>query len=184
MLVLGIIAWWQRRAEELDLKLELRGMGQLAALLCFTVIFGLMNRGLAILDDYHNLPIVSMLAAGDVPPHFYLNPDYGLAYHYGLHLFAGSLVRIGGLFPWGAFDLSKAFSQALLVILAWIWFKRMTRSELASYLGSGLVMLGGGARWILLFLPASWLLKLNEGIRLLGSARHSGPDLYTVLQNP
>jgi len=62
-----------------------------------------MNRGLAILDDYHNLPLVSMIAAGDVPPHFYLNPTNRLAYHYGLHLFSGSLVQQGGLFPWSAF---------------------------------------------------------------------------------
>jgi hypothetical protein len=30
--------------------------------------------GLAILDDYQNLPTTALIATGDIPPHFPLNP--------------------------------------------------------------------------------------------------------------
>lgn len=53
------------------------------------------------------------------------------------------------------FNLSKTLSQAVMVLLAWLWFKKVTRSDLASYLGAGLVLFGGGARWLMLFLPES-----------------------------
>ena len=178
---LGLIAWGKSQKKTSLLNLDSFSWPQLIAMIGLIILFTLMNRGLAILDDYHNLPLVSMIAAGDVPPHFYLNPENRLAYHYGLHLFSGSLVQQGGLFPWSAFDFGKALSQAVLILLAWLWFKRVTRSDLASYLGAGLVLFGGGARWLMLFLPESWLMKMNDGIQLLGSARHSGPDLYTVM---
>ena len=181
VMALGMIAWGQNKKKTSLLTFDSISWSQLIALTGLIILFTLMNRGLAILDDYHNLPLVSMIAAGDVPPHFYLNPANRLAYHYGLHLFSGSLVQQGGISPWSAFDLSKAFSQAVMILLAWLWFKRVTRSDLASYLGAGLVLFGGGARWLMLFLPASWLMKMNEGIQLIGSARHSGPDLYTVM---
>ena len=59
---------------------------QLVGLALLLVLFTLINRGLSIFDDFHNLPLVSRLAVGDFPPHFYLNPDQRLAYHYGLNL--------------------------------------------------------------------------------------------------
>jgi hypothetical protein len=157
---------------------------QLITLSGLTLLFYLINRGLAIFDDFHNLPLLSMIAAGDAPPHFYLNPDQRLAYHYGLHLFAASLVRIGGLFPWSAFDLAKAFSLALTVGLAGLWFRRATQSALGGLLGAVLALFGGGARWLLLFLPVPWLVTWGAGLHFLGSASASGTDLYTILSSP
>ncbi len=184
VLLLGVVAWWQNRTGVAIIASGSIPWGQLLVLAGLTTLFILINRGLAILDDYHNLPLVSLIAAGDVPPHFYLNPDYRMAYHYGLHLVAGSLMRIGGFYTWGAFDVSKAVSQAILLMLAWLWFKRVTRSDLSGFLGAALVLFGGGVRWLLLLLPTSWLVNLSENIQLLGSARHSGPDLYSVLLGP
>jgi hypothetical protein len=144
----------------------------------------LINRGLSIFDDFHNLPLVSRLAAGDFPPHFYLNPDQRLAYHYGLNLLAASLVRIGGFFPWSAFDLAKALSLALTLSLGYLWLHRMTRSQLAGALGAGVLLFAGGARWLLLFLPQTSLIQMGQGLQFLGSSAASGADLYSALSNP
>jgi hypothetical protein len=112
-----------------------------------------INFGLAIFDDFTNLPIVSRLATGDIPLHFYLNPTQLIDYHYGLHLFAASLVRVGGLYPWIAMDISKALSLTLAVILAWLWLRRYLRGRLVWLWLVVLLLFAGGARWLLLFAP-------------------------------
>lgn len=163
------------------LRRELAGWPALLALAALTLLFTLINRGLAIFDDYHNLPLISTMAAGDVPPHSYLNPGQRLAYHYGLHLLAASLVRIGGFFPWSAYDLSNAFVLALTLTSAWLWFRRVIRGTLGRLLATLTLALASGARWLLLFLPVPWLLRLSERTQVIGSAAATGPDLYAVL---
>jgi len=163
---------------------EVKWWPQVLALGGLTVLFALINRSLAIFDDYHNLPIVSLLAAGDAPPNFYLNPSAPLAYHYGLHLFAASLVRIAGLFTWSALDLSKSFFMALTLMTAWIWFRRTTRNEIVGLAGVILLLLGGGTRWLLGLLPAPLVVSMSSNLEMLGSALDTGPDLYTNLASP
>jgi len=41
------------------------------------------------------------------PSSFLLKPEQRLDYHYGLHLFAASLVQVGGFYPWSAWILPK-----------------------------------------------------------------------------
>jgi hypothetical protein len=41
-----------------------------------------------------------------------------------MHLFAASMVRIAGLFPWAALDISKSLSISLTMLLSWLWFRR------------------------------------------------------------
>ena len=144
-------------------------------------LFILINRGLAIFDDYFNLPIVSRLAAGDIPLHFYLNPEIPLDYHYGLNLFAANLVRIGGFFPWSAFDFSKSLSLALTVVLAYCWFRRYTKRQGLLFLGILLVLFASGTRWLLLLLPPETLQQLGSQLNLLGSAAQTAPDLHAIL---
>jgi hypothetical protein len=163
---------------------DLKAWPQLLVLVGLLAIFAMINRGLAIFDDYYNLPITSFMASGDVPPHLYLNPESDLGHHYGLNLFAASLMRIGELFAWSAFDLSKALTLSLTIILAWLWFRRYTGHESGAYWGSLLVLFGSGARWILLFVPQVILQRMGDGLRLMGSALQSGTDLYTVLLSP
>ena len=148
------------------------------------VLFSLINFGLAILDDYSNLPMLSMIANGKLPPPFYLNPEISLNYHYGLHVFAASLVRIGGLFPWTAFDLSKALTTALTLVLAWLWFRRFINQRWGVFLGVLLVLFGSGTRWLMLFLPYNTLLRMGEGLQLLGSAARTGANLYSAMISP
>jgi hypothetical protein len=116
-----------------------------------------------------------------VPPHFYLNPDLNPGYHYGLELYAASLVRVGGLFPWSAFDFSKALTTALCLCLAWAWYRRYINKRLGLFIGLLLVLFGGGARWLLLFLPPGLIQQLGNGLQMLGTATQSGADLHSAL---
>ena len=80
----------------------------IAAMTVMTGLFTLILRGLGVGDDYAHLPLVSSMAAGDFPPHYSLHPEIFLPYHYALDLFAATMVRIGGFFPWSAWDISRA----------------------------------------------------------------------------
>jgi hypothetical protein len=182
--ILGLIAVWRSPLQPRFPIKESVIWPQILAFSGIGLLYTLINRGLAILDDYSNIPLVSMIAAGDVPPHFYLNPDLLLDYHYGLHLFAASLVRVGGLFPWSALDLSKSLTIALTPILAWLWFRRYLNNRMALLAGGLLVLFAGGSRWLLLFVPAESLARMSEGLQMLGSAAQTAPDLATALVSP
>ena len=147
-------------------------------------VFFLINRGLAIQDDYHNLPLVSVMAAGDIPPHFYLNAPLGFAYHYGLHVLAAWLVAIGGFTPWGAFDLSKAATVALALPLAALWIRRTTSRLGWITFGTAVFALLGGVRWFLLLAPARWLDAVAAQLTLLGSSSQIGTNLQEDLLRP
>lgn len=152
--------------------------------LILLAVFFLINRGLAIFDEGYNLPLVSRMAAGDVPPHFFFYPSYSMPYHYGLHLFAAALTRLGGLYPWSAFDLARAFTHALMLILAALWFWRVTQRSFGGIVGATVTYFAGGTQWLLLFAPPTWLTKLSDQITLINSAAVSGTDIYSVLSRP
>lgn len=160
---------------------DLQVWPQLIGLFLIMVLFVFINRGLAIWDDDFNLPLTSTIAAGDFPPHFIFDPARRYAFHYGIHLFAASLMRVGGLFPWSALDITKSLVIALSLVVVWSLYKRWTRSSVGAFLGAVLVAFGGGARWLLLLLPDAWLTRLSSELQLLGSAATTGPDLATNL---
>ena len=81
--------------------------GQWVALLLLIALFTAIGRGMAIFDDYAHLPTVSLMATGDIPPHFSLDPSVPYGYHYFLLLFAAQVVRLGQLFTWVALDFSR-----------------------------------------------------------------------------
>jgi hypothetical protein len=93
------------------------------------LVFSLILRGLTIFDEYSNLPLVGTLASGTFPPRFYLDSEIPLFYHHGLHMFAASLVRTGGLMVWSAFDLSRTFTIVLTILLTWLWVRRFTHNR-------------------------------------------------------
>ncbi|MBN1147691.1 MAG: hypothetical protein JXA78_10585 [Anaerolineales bacterium] len=182
--LLGMFVAWRSPLRPRFPVTDLQVWPQILAFTALFALFILINFGLSISDDYSNLPIVSMIATGDIPLHFYLNPNLDLDYHYGLNLFAASLVRSGGLFPWSAFDISKALAIALAVNLTWLWFRRYIRHNLA-WLWVGLfILFASGARWLLLFLPVSALQEMGTHLLLQGSTLATGPDLYTALISP
>ena len=60
--------------------------GSWALFVLFVIIFTLIGRGFAFFDDPQNLAPVSIMATGDIPPHFSYNPDLRFGYHYFLLL--------------------------------------------------------------------------------------------------
>ena len=184
ILGLGILFAWRSSNKPWFSKIDLQSWPQVLFILGITILFTLINRGLAIFDEFYNLPLISMLAAGDVPPHYHLNPGQPLAYHYGLLLMAANLVKFGNFFVWSAFDLSRAFIIALTLALAWQWFARFTNRKLAIFLGVLLVLFGMGARWLLLFMPQTWMNQLSASVNLFGSGASSGYNLQSALGNP
>jgi hypothetical protein len=156
---------------------------QLLVLAGVVLGFTMILRGLAIFDDYYHLPMISVMATGDIPPHFYLDPTLHLPYHYGLQVFAAGMVRLGGFFPWSAWDISRAIVFGFSVLLAWLWIRRLTRSSLPAYLGTILLVFGGAARWLLLFIPASVLTRLGAHLTMDISGLTAGGSLLTDLVN-
>ncbi len=150
-------------------------------LFLLTILFISIGRGLALFDDYQNLPTISMMATGDIPPHFALDPHFSFNYHYLLLLFAAQFMRLGSMFPWTALDASRGLIIALPLMLAWLWAYRMTRNRVASVLTSMMLMFAGGARWLLLLLPQPILQLISNQITPIGSAAVTAPDLFRAM---
>lgn len=158
--------------------------GQIASLVLLSYVFIIAARGLAIFDDYAHMPTLSIMAAGEIPPRFSLNPDAPYGYHYFLLLFSSQLVRIGNLFPWQALDVSRGISTALAILMAVTWTRRLTKSRLAGFFGGLMAAFGSGTRWLLLLLPESQMLKISKNISLIASGSSTAPDLFQALVKP
>ncbi|MBO9367990.1 MAG: hypothetical protein J7555_04460 [Chloroflexi bacterium] len=152
----------------------------LAFLLLGWVFFG-VERGLNLFDDAQNLPTLSLIAAGDIPPHFPYDPALRYGYHYFLILWAAQFMRLVHLFPWTALDLARAISLSLVVVLMYLWVWRMTRSRLAAGLGAAFFAFASGTRWLLLILPPAWVEAISRSITLIGSAAQTAPTLSLAL---
>ncbi|MFZ0534594.1 MAG: hypothetical protein WAM09_15560 [Anaerolineales bacterium] len=177
-----VLALLSKNRQRLDIGSMLRWpqiLILLAVILCFTMIL----RGLAIFDDYYHLPMISVMATGDIPPHFYLDPSLHLPYHYGLQVFAAGMVRLGGFFPWSAWDISRAIVFGFTVLLAWLWIRRLTGAKLPAYLGTGLLILGGASRWLLLLIPPSLLTRMGANLHMDISGMTAGGNLVSDLVN-
>src|SRR5512135_1766010 len=112
--VVGLVsAYTLRRHVQLELSWP-----QWVLLGLLFLLFTAIGRGLGIFDDYQNLPTVSLMATGDVPPHFALDPSLNFGYHYFLLLFAAQLMRLGSMFPWTSLDIARGLMMALPLVLA------------------------------------------------------------------
>lgn len=154
---------------------------QLIILAFLIYLFTVIGRGLNIFDDFQNLPVTSIMAAGDIPPHFPFDPNLRFGYHYLLLLFSAQLMRLGDLFPWNAMDVARAVPLAFLLMLTYLWTRRITRSQLAGFLGAVFVAFSGGARWLLLILPPAFVGSISQHVSLMGSGIPTAPDLAAAL---
>ncbi len=144
-------------------------------------VFFVIGRGLAMLDDLQNIPIASFIAAGDIPPHFSMDPDVSYGYHYFTLLFSAQLMHIADLFVWTAMDLARGLGFALSLMLTALFVQRVTGSRLAGFVGGLMRAFAGGTRWLLLLLPQGVLKYLGADLTLLGSGANSGSDLTSAL---
>ncbi len=180
ILALGLILIPWKKGRSLFAELSLP-VGQLLLFLALAALFTAIGRGLNLFDDYQNLPTVSLLASGDIPPHFAFDPALTFGYHYLLLLFAAQLVRLGEIFPWNALDLARGLTFSLTLLLASLWVFRLTRSRLAALLGIAFFALASGTRWLLLLLPSAALEQLSSQVTLLGSAQQTVATLANGL---
>ena len=181
----GLLALWRGRGRMAGAGSQQWGayvsLPQLLAFALVTLLFFQVARGVAIFDDFQHLPAASLIAAGDFPPHFPLDPDVLFGYHHFLLLFAAQVIRVGGLSPWAAVDLARALSFGLAVMLSALFARRVTRSLVGGLLGGLMVALGSGARWLLLLLPPALVNWLGLGVQLIGSGAGSGANLGEAL---
>jgi len=147
-------------------------------------VFTIIGFGLAIFDDYQNLPMVSQLAAGENPPRFVLDPDVNFGYHHFLLLFAAQVMRLADMFPWTALDVSRGLVFGVSVVLTGIWVQRLIRSAIAGVLGGMFGMFSSGTRWLLLLLPPAWVERISGQVTLIGSSAQSVGTLANGLVNP
>ncbi len=143
----------------------------------------LIGRGLGIFDDYQNLTQLSSMALGDIPPHFVYDPRILWSYHYFLLLVAAQFTRLAEAPPWAAMDLARGLTLALTLFYGAFLAQRLTKSRVAAALSAGFLLFVGGARWILLLLPASLLTRISNSVTLIGSGADSGSSLQAVLYN-
>jgi hypothetical protein len=183
VLLAGALAAWRTRSFAQLRGILLAWRTWLILVLLALVFFG-TSRGLGLFDDYQNLPVTSMLAAGDIPPHFPLDPSLRFGYHYFLLLLAAQIMRLGATFPWIALDAAHTLTISLNLVLAGLWAWRVTRSRLATLATGFIVTFAGGARWILLLLPASILSAISSHIPLIGTSSLLAKDLVSALLSP
>lgn len=154
---------------------------QAGTFVALTYFLTRIAQGLNFSDDYAAIPTLSLIAAGQTPPHFALDPKIAYGFDYLLLLFASQIVRIGGLLPWTALDLARGASIALAVVLAFLWVWRLTRSQLGGFCGALVTLFGSGTRWMLLFLPERILNTITNKLKLIGSGASSGSYLAEAL---
>ena len=147
-------------------------------------LFWRIGNGMAIMDEFQTLPLISQLAAGDIPLHFPLDPAVIYNYHYFPYLISAQFMRIGNMYPWTALDLQHALILTLSLFLLGIWVKRVTRSNMAGIVAAVFYFFSGGTRWIMLLLPQNVVALIDESIQRMGSGLNSGPTLQTALVNP
>lgn len=147
-------------------------------------LFFMMARGMSIWDEFKTLPMVSMIASGDIPPHFPYDTSIVLDEHYLRYLIAAQFMRIGDFYPWTSLALLKALTLSLSTVLVVVWVQKITKNLIAGITGGVLHVLGGGTRWLLLILPPSVIDRFDAVINRIGSGLNSGSDLRTALISP
>ncbi len=180
LLIGTLLAWPVRR--EICSPGSIRPWQWLSFLLIF-FLFTLIGRGLGLLDDHQNLPHVASMALGDIPPRLAYDPDLRFGYHYFMLLLASQFVQTLNAAPWVALDLARGLSFSLTFMLAGLLAYRLTQSRVAQALSMLFVAFAGGARWILLLLPASLLNQISTSVQLIGSGADSGVNLRAALLN-
>lgn len=176
----GVIVAWRHRPQLADWPSR-RAWTVLGACLLIAVVVLMIGRGVGILDDRKNLSFISILAAGGIPPPFYMNAQMSPHYHYGFQLHAAMLMRLAGMLPWSAFDLAKGLAAGLAITLSALVGWRLTHRALGAAVAGVLVSFASGGRWLLLLVPQSLLRAISAEVTLWGSAATSASNLYQAL---
>ena len=177
---LGLIAAWPLGRDLVPQKLRV-GWSLWLAFIAAVLVFTLIGRGLGMLDDFQNLPLSSLMATGDIPPHFPGRPDTRFGYHYFLILLAVQFMRVSSAAPWTALDLARGLTLALSMVLAGLLAWRLTRNTFVAWISAVFFAFAGGTRWLLLLLPGTLLSKISDRLTLIGSGRITAENLTDAL---
>ncbi len=177
--MLGVVLAWPLKRDLFPR--ETFQPGSWLVFIIFVIVFTLIGRGFAFFDDHQNLAPVSIMATGDIPPHFSYNPDLRFGYHYFLLLVASQFVRLASAGPWMALDLARGISLALTLAYGGFVAVRITRSSLAGLVSMVFMAFAGGARWLFLLMPLTLQRHISTSVHLIGSGAASGPNLITAM---
>ncbi|MCW5855570.1 MAG: hypothetical protein KIT46_05925 [Anaerolineales bacterium] len=169
LLVLAVLAAWRSGTGWLD-SADLRIWPWLVAGFALFYVFMLWSKGLTLFDEHKNLSLISIIGNGNIPPEYLPGYPLRLIYHYGFHFIGGSLMRLGGLLPWSAFDVSKALLFAMTLLLAGLLGRRYAGRAWGGWAAAGLVALAAGTRYLLLLLPPGLLLQMDRVVQLQGTS--------------
>lgn len=147
----------------------------------FTILFTLIGRGFGFFDDQQNLAPLSIMATGDIPPHFSYDPSLGFGFHYFLLLVGAQFVRIANAGPWTALDFARGITLALTITYGGYLAKRITNSVKAQAASMVFITFAGGARWLFFLLPGMLQRQVSSSVTLIGSAADSGANLISVM---
>lgn len=183
VLALGIIAAWRGKKPYLDWS-DLKAWQILLVGLLLVWVFSRIGKGLSLFDEHKNLSLISSMAAGDIPPHYFMNSNIYYAYHYAFQLVGASLMRLGGLTPWSAFDFSKALLGALSILLGYLLGRRYTKSVLGGIVLAVVLLFATGTRYLLLLLPPALLQSADGLVALQGTSAELGVPFSRALLEP
>lgn len=179
-LVLGLVSAWPLQRDFFRRMQPVRWPHWLVFIFA-AFVFTLIGRGLGMLDDFQNLPTISIMATGDIPPHLPGAPDLRYGYHYFLILLGVQFMRVAGAAPWTALDLARGLTLALTLALTGFLAWRLTRNQTVAWLSGIFFALTGGTRWLLLLLPGALLNRVSEALTLIGSGRDTASNLFEGL---
>jgi hypothetical protein len=148
-------------------------------------LFFLWSKGLTLFDEQKNFSLISIMGNGDIPPRFHAAAyPLNFIYHYGFHFIGASLMRLGSMLPWSAFDISKSLLWAEMLLLAFLIGKRYIGQAWGGLAVAAGVALAGGTRFLLLLLPPGLLLQADKLITLQGTSALIGKPLSEALISP
>ena len=136
------------------------------------------------LDDYQNLPTISIMATGDIPPHLPGAPDVRYGYHYFLILLGVQFMRVASAAPWTALDLARGLTLALAIMLVGLLAWRLTRNKTVAWISALFFAFASGTRWLLLLLPGTLLNRISSSLTLIGSGSDTASNLLEALSRP
>ncbi len=184
ILAAGILFAWRKKEGTWFNREDLKVWPWLLAGLGLVWLFLLWSKGLTLFDEHKNLSLISIIGNGDIPPHFFPNYPLNFIYHYGFHFIGASLMRLGGMLPWSAFDLSKALLWGVMLLLAVLLGNRYTGRRWGGWAAAAVVALASGTRYLLLLLPPGFLLQADKVIHLQGTSALIAKPFSEALISP
>lgn len=178
--ILGLISAWPLSRDQLPQWRSVRWSTWLVFAIA-VMIFTLIGRGLGMLDDFQNLPLSSLMATGDIPPHFPGRPETRFGYHYFLILLSVQFMRVASAGPWTALDLARGLTLTLGIVFTGFVAWRLTRHKAVAWVSGAFFAFAGGTRWLMLLLPGTLLNRVSDGLTLIGSGRATGENLLEAL---